>query len=115
LLCEVAGYQQELEYTVVHVDPEHPKRAQWVTCLVSMQFMEELGNFQLPGIVYRSLRHGPHIIMLKNEVMVAGEWQDLIMVSLCVEIAIDTFQLCSLSVLAHTITPPPPWALCLQR
>jgi hypothetical protein len=31
---------------------------QWVTCLVSMQAMEELGHFQLPGIVYRSLRHG---------------------------------------------------------
>ena len=39
-------------------DPEHPKHAQWVTCLVNMQAMEELGQFQLPGIVYRSLRHG---------------------------------------------------------
>jgi hypothetical protein len=28
-----------------------------VTCLVSMQVMEELGHFQLPGIVYRFLRH----------------------------------------------------------
>ena len=36
----------------------HPKHAQWVTCLVSMQAMEELGHFQLPGIVYRSSRHG---------------------------------------------------------
>jgi hypothetical protein len=43
---------------VVHMDPEHPKHTQWVTCLVSMQAMEELGHFQLPGIVYRSLRHG---------------------------------------------------------
>ena len=33
-------------------------RATWVTCLVSMQAMEELGHFQLPGIVYRSLQHG---------------------------------------------------------
>jgi hypothetical protein len=41
-----------------HVDPEHPKRAQCVSCLVSMQDMEELGHVQLPGIVYRSLRHG---------------------------------------------------------
>ena len=39
-------------HAVVHVDPEHPKHAQWVTCLVSMQTMEELGQFQLPGIVY---------------------------------------------------------------
>ena len=57
-VCEVAGYWQELEHTVVHVDPEHSKHAQWVTCLVSMQAMEELGHFQLPGIVYRSLQHG---------------------------------------------------------
>jgi hypothetical protein len=31
------------------VNPEHPEHVQWVTCLVSMYF-------QLPGIVYRSLR-----------------------------------------------------------
>ena len=47
----------ELEHAVVHVDPEHPKHAQLVTCMVSMQDMEELDNFQLPGIVHRSLRH----------------------------------------------------------
>jgi hypothetical protein len=29
-----------------------------VTCLVSMEAMEELGHFQHSGIVYRSLRHG---------------------------------------------------------
>ena len=57
-LCEVAGYWQELEHAVVHVDPVHPKHAQCVTCLVSMQAMEELGHFQLPEIVYTSLRHG---------------------------------------------------------
>jgi hypothetical protein len=57
-LCEVAGYCWELEHTAVHVDTEHPTHAQWVTCLVSMEAMEELGNFQLPGIVYISLRHG---------------------------------------------------------
>jgi hypothetical protein len=32
----------ELEHVVVHVDPEHPKHAQRVTRLVSMQAMEEL-------------------------------------------------------------------------
>ncbi len=41
-LCEVAGYWQELEHAVVHADPEHPKHAQWVTCLVSMLAMQEL-------------------------------------------------------------------------
>jgi hypothetical protein len=56
-LCEVAGYWRELEHAVVHSDPEHPKHAQLVTCLVSMQAMEELGHFQLPGIVYRFLRY----------------------------------------------------------
>ena len=54
-MCEVGGYWQELEHAVVHVDPEHPTHAQWVTCLLSMQAMEELGRFQLLGIVYRSL------------------------------------------------------------
>jgi hypothetical protein len=43
------------------------------------------------------------IIMLKHEVMAADEWQDngpqdVIMVSLCIEIAIDKMQLGSLSV-----------------
>ena len=47
-LCEVAGYWWELEHAAIHIDPEHPKHAQWVTCLVSMQAMEELGHFQLP-------------------------------------------------------------------
>ncbi len=51
-LCKVAGYWQELEHTVVYADPEHPKHAQWVTCPVSMLAMQELGCFQLPGIVY---------------------------------------------------------------
>ena len=36
-LCAVAGYWQELEHTVIHVDTEHPKHAQLVTCLVRMQ------------------------------------------------------------------------------
>ncbi len=57
-LCEVAGYWQELEHAVIYADPEHPKHAQWVTCPVSMLAMQELGCFQLPGIVYRSLQHG---------------------------------------------------------
>ena len=57
-LCEVPGYWRELEHAVIHVDPEHPKQAQRVTCLVSRQAMKELGHFQLLGIVYRSLRHG---------------------------------------------------------
>jgi hypothetical protein len=56
--------------------------------------------------------------MLKHEVMSADEWndngpQDLVTISLCIQIAIDKMQLCSLSVAsaclpAHTITPLPP-------
>ncbi len=57
-LCEVAGYRKELEHAVVYADPEHPKHAQWVICPVSMLAMQELGCFQLPGILYRSLQHG---------------------------------------------------------
>ncbi len=49
-LCEVVGYWQELEHAVIYADPEHPKHAQWV----SMLAMQELGCFQLPGIVYRA-------------------------------------------------------------
>ena len=57
-LHEVAGYRRELEHTVVHIDPEHPKHAQWVTGQVSLHAMKELGQFPLLGIVYRSLLHG---------------------------------------------------------
>ncbi len=53
----IAGYWQELQHAVIYADPEHPKHAQWVTCLVSMLAIQELGCFQLPGIVYRSLQH----------------------------------------------------------
>ena len=57
-LCEIGGYWRELENAVIHVAPEHPKHVQWVTCMPIMHAMEELGHFQLPGIVCRSLRHG---------------------------------------------------------
>jgi hypothetical protein len=40
-------------YTSITNDTKHAQR---VTCLVKA--MEELGYFPLPGIVYRSLRHG---------------------------------------------------------
>ena len=65
--------------------------------------MEELGDFQLPGFVYRSLRHGTVHYHAKHEVMEADEWhdngpQDLIMVSLCIHITFYKMQLCSLSV-----------------
>ena len=65
-LYEVDGYWRELEHSAVNVDPGHPEHAQWVTCLVSMQAVEELGHFQLPGILYGSLRHGACIITLKH-------------------------------------------------
>ena len=43
------------------------------------------------------------LIMLKHEAMAADEWhdngsQDLVTVTLCIQIAIDKMQLCSLSV-----------------
>ena len=44
-LCKVADYWQELEHAISHVDPEHPKHAQWLTCLVSMQAMEKTDVF----------------------------------------------------------------------
>jgi hypothetical protein len=103
-LCEVSGYWQELEHAVVYVDPEHPKHAQCVTCLVSMQALEKLGHFQFPGIVHRASQH---------EGMVVDEWhdngpQDLVMVSLCIQIAIDKMPIVFLIKVmpAHTIIPP---------
>jgi hypothetical protein len=108
-LRKVAGYWGETET--------------WVTCLVSVQAMEELERFQLPGIVYRSLRYGgPCVIMLKHVVMAAGEWRDNgtrdhVTVSMCIQIAIDKMQLCSLSVMYacpyHNPSTTP--ALCSQR
>ena len=102
-LCKVAGYGRDLEHAVVHINPEHPKHANCVTFLVRMQAMKELGHFQLPRIVYRSLQHGALIIMLKREVMAAEVWhdngpRDLVAVSLCIQIAIDKMQLGFLSV-----------------
>jgi hypothetical protein len=51
------------------------------------------------------------MIMLKHEVMAADEWrnngpQDLLTVSLCINISIDRMQLCMQLMPAHTITPP---------
>ena len=57
---------------------------------------------------------GPCIIMLKHEAMAAYEWhdngpQDLIAVSLCIQINIDKIQLCSLSI-AYACPYPNPIA-----
>jgi hypothetical protein len=51
--------------------------------------------------------------MVKQDLMAADEWhnsgpQDLITVSLSIQIAIAKMQLCSLSV-AYAIALPPPW------
>jgi hypothetical protein len=56
--------------------------------------MEELGHFQLPGIVYRSLQHGALRYLMKHEVMAADEWhnngpQDVVTVSLYIQFTID--------------------------
>lgn len=42
-LCEVAGYWQELEHTVISA--ERPNHAYWVTCSMSMLTMQELRSF----------------------------------------------------------------------
>ncbi len=102
-LCEVTGYWQELEHAVVYADPEHPKHAQWVTCLVSMLAMQELGCFQLQELCTDPCNMGPCIIMLQHEVMVVDEWhnngsQDLVTLSLCIQNAINKMHLCSLSI-----------------
>jgi hypothetical protein len=54
-LLDIGRNWNTLLYTSIQSIPNMLK---WVTCLVSMQAMEELGRFQLPGIVYRYLQHG---------------------------------------------------------
>ena len=51
-LLDIGGNWNMLSYPLL-------MRIPLVTCLVSIQAMEELGHFQLPGIPYRSLRHWP--------------------------------------------------------
>jgi hypothetical protein len=77
-LCEVAGYWRELEYSVIHVDSEHPKHAQWVTCLVSMKAMpwKYWDIFSFRELCTDPCNMGPCIIMLKHEVMAVDEWHD---------------------------------------
>jgi hypothetical protein len=72
-----------------------------------MQAMEELGHFQLPrtrtfsaskNCVQILAARGRAFITLKHKVMAADEWgdnwsQDLVKVSLCIQIAIDKMQL----------------------
>jgi hypothetical protein len=64
----------------------------WRVCRT---WKKELGHYQLPGICLQSLRDGA--------IKVADEWhnngpQDLVMASLCIQIAINKRQLCLLSV-----------------
>ncbi len=62
-----------------------PKMLNGMTCPMNMLAIQELGCFQLPAIVYRSLQH---------EAMALDEWhkngpQDLITVFLCIQNAIN--------------------------
>ena len=92
----MAGYWQELEYAVVHIDPEHTKHVQ-------LENMQAWDIFSFQELCTDPCDMGQCIIMLKHEVMEADEWddigpQDLITVSLCILISIDKMQLCSLSI-----------------
>ncbi len=51
-LLDIVRNWNMLSYTLIQSNPTH---AQWVACPVSMLAMQELGCFQLPGTVYRSL------------------------------------------------------------
>ncbi len=90
-LLDIGRNWNMLSYTSIQ---SIPNMLIWVTCPVSMLAMQELGCFQLPGIVYRFLQHGPCIIMLQHEVMVVDERhnngpRDLATVSLCIQNAIN--------------------------
>lgn len=58
-LCNFAVYWYKWDELEHAVEREHLKHAQWVTCLVSMLAVQELGHFKLPC----------SIIMLQHEVM----------------------------------------------
>jgi hypothetical protein len=68
-----------------------------------MQAMEELRHVQLQELCTDPCDMWRYIIMLEHEVMAADEWHDigphdLVTVSLCIQIAINKMQLCSLSI-----------------
>jgi hypothetical protein len=92
-----------LEHAVVHVDLDHPKHAQWMTCLWEWRPWKNKDIFSFQELCIDPCVMGPCIIMLKRKVTAAGKWysngpQDLIMVSLCIQNAINKIQLCLLSV-----------------
>ena len=92
-LCEVTGYWRELEEDVLHVNPEHPKHAQWEDMSSEYAGHGRTGTFSASRNSVQILATWICIIMLKHEVMAADEWhdnepQDLVMVSLCIQIAI---------------------------
>ncbi len=69
-----------------------------------MLAIQELGCFQLPGIVYRSLQYGAVHYHAEHEMMVVEEWhnigpQDLVTVSLSIKNAINKMHLCLLSII----------------
>ncbi len=54
-LLDICRNWNTLSYTPIQ---SIPNMVNGFTCPVSMLAMQELGCFQLPGIVYRSLQHG---------------------------------------------------------
>lgn len=99
---------------VIHTDSEHPRHAQQVTCLVSMQTMQELGHLQFSGIVCSFLHY---------RAMLVDEWyndgpQDLVTESLCIQISINKINEPVLLSIAYAC-PYKPYrhhaALCSQR
>ena len=121
---KVGGVDQKISQYLVWLMQRDTCRAsqhtQWVTCLVSMQAMEELGYFQLPGIVYRSLRH--EAVHYHAETwgdggrLMAQQWASGSRHGISVHWNCHRFKcscvLLSVVYAARTITPPPPWALC---
>ena len=96
-LCKVDGYwggnSNTLSYTSIQSIPHSE-------CSVGDMSGEYAGHRRIwKCLCTDPCDIGPCIIMLKHEVMVADEWHvDFITVSLCIQIALDKIQLCSLSV-----------------
>ena len=97
----MAGYWQELEHTVVHLNPEQPKHAQWGHVWWVCRPWKNWDIFIFQEQILATWDCA--LIMLKHEVMAADECHDsgphdFITVSLYIQIAINKNKLCSLAI-----------------
>ncbi len=92
-LLDIGRNWNMLLYTPIQSIPSSPK--------VNMLAMQDVFSFQ--ELCTDPCSMGPCNIMLQHEVMIVDEWhnngpQDLVMISLCIQNAINKMHMCSLSI-----------------